>query len=108
MDTEPERSYPSPIRDGLFVDRDGVSWRLRGGEVRWRRVRRLIQDPEVDVLHVYLDDVRAVPLSERSALLMRIAPYVEDARKRPEDHTDFRLAEFKAESRSLVVVEESC
>ncbi|MFC9692208.1 hypothetical protein ACFTSF_26900 [Kribbella sp. NPDC056951] len=108
MDTELERSYPSPIRDGLFVDRDGVSWRLRGGEVRWTRMRRLIQDAEVDVLHVYLDDIRAVTPGERSALVMRIGPYVEDARNRPEDHTDFRLAEFKNETRSLVVVEESC
>lgn len=101
-------SYPSPIRDGLFVDQDGVSWRLRGGEVRWTRVRRLIQDPAVEVLHVYLHDVRTVPPSERPDLLRQITPYVEDPRKRPEDHTDFRLAEFKAESRSMVVVEESC
>ncbi len=101
-------TYPSPIRDGVFVDQDGVSWRLRGGEVRWTRVRRLIQDPAVQVLHVYLDDVRTVPPSERSNLLRQIAPYVENPRKRPEDHTDFQLAEFKAESRSLVVVEETC
>ncbi|MFK4086533.1 hypothetical protein ACI2LF_20660 [Kribbella sp. NPDC020789] len=100
--------YPSPIRDRWFVDEHGVGWRLRGGELRWGRARRLILDPDVLVVHVYLEEVRAVRRAEREVLVGRIAPYVGDPRRRPEDHTDFQLGEFKAEGRSLVVVEESC
>lgn len=101
----------SPIRDREFVDEGGTRWQLRGGELRWNRVERLIRDPQVPVLHVYLDEVSEVPGAEREKVLARIRPYLKSAGDglRRSDHTDFVAAEFKgADRRSMLVIEESC
>ena len=103
----------SPIRDRRLVDLDesGVLWRMRGGDLRWSRLERLVRDPAVPVLHVYLDEVKEVPTAERENLVATIRPYLEPAGdgRAPGDHTEFVAAEFKAgDQRSLVVVEESC
>jgi hypothetical protein len=52
---EPTESC-SPIRDRRFTDENGTVWRMRGGELRWSRLERLIGDPAVRVLHVCRDD----------------------------------------------------
>jgi hypothetical protein len=101
----------SPIRDREFVDEGGTRWQLRGGELRWNRVERLIRDPQVPVLHVYLDEVSEVPGAERENVLARIRPYLKSAGdgSTRSDHTDFVAAEFKdAGHRSMLVIEESC
>jgi len=99
--------YPSPIRDGKYADPDGVRWQIRGG-VRWNRLERLMKDPAVRLLHVYLRDIVEVPADERAALMERIRPYLK-GKAEADDYTGFRAAEFKNESRrSLLVVEETC
>jgi hypothetical protein len=101
----------SPIGDHKLIDESGTPWRMRGGELRWSRLERLIRDPAVSVLHVYLDEVKEVPTAEREKLLAMIRPYLKpsDDGRAPGDHTDFVAAEFKADDhRSMLVVEESC
>jgi hypothetical protein len=101
----------SPIRDREFVDEDGRRWELRGGELRWGRLERMMRDVRVPVLHVYLDEVNEVPAAEREKVLARIRPYLKSAGggAAPGDHTDFVAAEFKGEGhRSMLVIEESC
>jgi len=101
----------SPIRDRMFVDSRGTTWLMRRGALRWSRLQRLIRDPDVPVLHVYLDEVREVPTAERESLLTRIRPYLKPSGDGPrtDDQTDFLAAEFKADGpRSMLVVEESC
>jgi hypothetical protein len=95
---------PSPIHDRSYVDTAGVDWRIRGAELgrsdrRWRRIERLLLEPEVPVLHVYLRDLVEVSAADRQPLLARMC----------EGDTDFRVAEFKdGAGRSMVVVEETC
>ena len=102
----------SPVRERQLIDEGGTVWRMRGGEVRWSRVERLVRDPAVPVLHVYLDEVREVPATERENLLAMIRPYLKAASgdgRGSGDHTDFVAAEFKADDhRSMLVVEEYC
>jgi hypothetical protein len=101
----------SPIGDHKLIDESGTLWRMRGGELRWGRIERLIRDPAVPVLHVYLDEVKEVPTAERESLLAMIRPYLKPSGdgRAPGDHTDFVAAEFKADDhRSMLVVEESC
>lgn len=95
----------------MFVDSRGTTWLMRRGELRWSRVQRLIRDPGVSVLHVYLDGIREVPTAERESLLAKIRPYLKTSGDGPgtDDQTDFVAAEFKADGpRSMLVVEESC
>jgi hypothetical protein len=102
-------TFPSPIGAGEYVDEQGVCWRLRTAELRWSRVSRLMGDPAVRVLHVYLDEVRDVTAEERVRLLARIRLYVKGEPRERGDFTDFDVGEFKDDRRrSLLVVEESC
>jgi hypothetical protein len=101
----------SPVRDRQLVDGSGTVWRMRGGELRWSRLERLIRDPAVPVLHFYLDEVEEVPITERESHLAKIRPYLKPSGggRAPGDHTDFVAAEFKADDRrSMLVVEEYC
>jgi hypothetical protein len=99
--------YLQPIRSGEYTDEAGVLWRMRGGELSWARTARLIRDPQVRVVHIYLTDVREVAPEDRESFLSTIRPYVDGPA--PDDHTDFTVAEFKdADHSSMVLVEESC
>jgi hypothetical protein len=101
----------SPIRDRRFIDHHGLPWQMRRGDLRWSRIEHLIRDPEVPVLHVYLHEIKGVPIEERETLLATIRPYLKPARggTEPSDHTDFLAAEFKGDDhRSMLVIEESC
>jgi hypothetical protein len=101
-------TFRSPIADREYVDERGRRWRLRGGELRVRRAERLVLDPLVPVVHVYLDQISDVATEDRKDFLAKIRPYLDGTAPR-EDHTDFVAAEFKdGDGRSLVVVEESC
>lgn len=105
--------WPSAIRAREWVDPDGARWRPRsGGETPPRkRLEHLLASPEVRVLHFYGSDTpTAVAPPEREALWQRVRPYLrEPVVRAPNDHTDFRVAEFRDEQRrSLLVIEESC
>jgi len=65
-------------------------------------------DPEVRVLHVYLNDVNDVTADERDGVLARIRPYLKgEPTYEPGDQTDFDAAEFKDDRhRSLLIIEE--
>jgi hypothetical protein len=101
----------SPIRDRRFVDERGTLWLMRNGELRWSRIERLCRDPEVPVLHAYLDQAKEVPTAAREDLLASIRTYLKTSGDRPVGggQTDFDAAEFKDDDhRSMLVVEERC
>jgi hypothetical protein len=87
-----------------FTDSSGVLWIRRGGLVSERRLRKLIVDPSVRVLHDYLGEAQEVPADQREVFctsaqeLMRQSPY-----------SRFVCSEFKSEEkRHLLVVHEDC
>jgi hypothetical protein len=103
--------WPSPIRDGGWVDADGNRWRARGGPVPSKRAARLLHSPQVRVLLFYgLNAPTEVILQDREALWQRIGPYLRQRVVRvKDDHTDFVVAEFKDDRhRSVVIIEEFC
>jgi hypothetical protein len=102
--------YPSLIRARVYVDEQGVRWRMRRGELRWGRIERLMSDAAVRVLKVYREEITDVAAAERSGLLATIRPYLKGERaSEANDYTDFAVAEFKDDRhRSLLVVEETC
>jgi hypothetical protein len=111
---EPVLSRPelisSPIRDGDYLDPDGVRWRKRGGIPKVSRVEHLFRDRQVRVLHIYLSGTREVSAENREDFLWMIRPYLKGSRTpSPQDYSDFVAAEFKDDhQRSMLIVEESC
>jgi hypothetical protein len=102
--------FSSPIREGEYLDPDGVRWRKRGGLPKVTRVEHLIRDRQIRVLHIYLSDVREVWAEDRDDFLSKIRPYLKGSRTfSPQDYSDFVAAEFKDDQqRSMLIVEESC
>lgn len=107
---EPPRDWHQPIRSGEYTDDTGARWQLRGGDLSWKSVERLIRDPQVRVLHTYLNEGRDVTLEHRDSFTAMIRPYLDGKQgDAVNDHTDFRAAEFLDERRrSLLIVEETC
>lgn len=103
-----ELVWLSPIGAGEYVDEGGVRWTLRGGTPPVRRVEKLLVDPLVTVIHVYVDAIREVSFEERAEFLAKIRPYLK-GEQTTDDHTDFEAGEFtNGSGQSLVVVEEFC
>ncbi|MBF0688592.1 MAG: hypothetical protein IR158_12615 [Cellulomonas sp.] len=103
--------WPSPIRDGVWLDAAGTRWRRRGGLCTDKRVRRLLGSPEVRVLLFYGPHAPTeVEPADRDALWQRMSRYLEEPAVRdPGDFTDFDTGEFRDDQRrTLLVVEESC
>ncbi|WP_328991388.1 hypothetical protein OG394_34480 [Kribbella sp. NBC_01245] len=101
--TNDDELYPSPIRDGVYVDQAGVRWHRRGGELKRVRIRRLFADDQTHVVHVYLDRIRDVAPAERQELLDHIRALADD------EYSDFHFAEFKDDDRrAMLIVEEDC
>jgi hypothetical protein len=105
------RRDPVAVRDlpGQWVDADGTSWRLRGGEPPVKRVEHLLRSPDVPVLHFYGPDAPTeVAEADREALWQRVRPYLRQTVQEPDDHTSFDVAEFKdGRRRYMLVIEES-
>jgi hypothetical protein len=87
-----------------FTDSSGILWIRRGRLVSEKRLRKLMVDPSVRVLHDYLGEAQEVLADEREAFcksaqeLMRQSPY-----------SQFTCSEFKSEEmRHLLVVHEDC
>jgi hypothetical protein len=105
----PEREAPEPILNlasvAEFTDANGVLWRRRGtAYVDEKRLRKLLRDPAVRVLHDYIGDVTEVPSSERGAFW---ASTQDSMDKYP--HSDFVGSEFKNDAyEHLLVIHEYC
>lgn len=117
--SEPEASdeggveWPSPLRDGGWVDVDGTRWTVRGTAqtLPSKRVEHLLRSPQVRVLLCYGPEAPTeVGVDGREALWMRVRPYLRKHVVRPHgDRTEFRTGELRDDRRrSLLVVEESC
>lgn len=71
------------VMDGALISQDywrdsaGVEWRLRKGGVSITRLRRLLRNPGVEVVHQYGEEAKAVPASARLELLARAEPYLD-------------------------------
>jgi hypothetical protein len=102
-----EINYLQPLASGEYADAAGVLWRIRRGELSWTRIARSVRDPQISVVHVYLNEVRTIAPEDREAFLQKIRPYV--AGPVPDDNTDFEVAEFRDDyRRSMILVEETC
>jgi hypothetical protein len=105
--------WPSPLRDGEWVDGAGTRWRLRGERLQTpaKRVEHLLRSPEAAVLLFYGPDAPTeVAPGDRGALWQRMLPYLREPTVRtPGDFTDFRAGEFRNDDRrQLLIIEESC
>lgn len=101
-----EQMWPSPIRDGEWLDAEGVRWRIRGHPIGERETRRLLKRPELRVLHVFGEQPREVTGSDLARVLQDLATF---HRGEASPYADFCVAEFRDEERRpLLVVEESC
>ena len=99
-----------PIGSGEYTDETGARWQLRRGDLPWKRIDRLIHDPQVRILHAYQNEIHDVPLEHRDTFTATIRPYLDSKRAAAmDDYTDFRAGEFTDDQhRSLLVVEETC
>ena len=88
-----------------FTDATGVLWRRRGRDyVDEKRLRKLLLDPAVRVLHDYLGDVTEVLSGEREAFWSS----AQDSMSK-DPHSDFVGSEFKNDAfEHLLVVHEHC
>ncbi|GAA3169689.1 hypothetical protein GCM10010531_23450 [Blastococcus jejuensis] len=88
-----------------FTDADGTIWRRRGvTHVDEKRLRKLMRDPAVRVLHDYLGHATEVPSGEREAFLASAQDLMA---KYP--NSDFVGSEFKNDaSEHLLVIHEYC
>jgi hypothetical protein len=87
-----------------FTDAQGVVWRRRGDAVTEKRVRTLMNDSTVRVLHDYMGRVQEVPGDQRTA-------FAESAQQkmRESPYSDFVAAEFKNQQHEhLLVLREYC
>ena len=99
-------TWPAPIRDKNWIDRQGNRWHVRGGLLTARQARRLFRRPDVAILHLYGLDPRQVTGPERGALIDRIELFFAGAAP---PMTDFAIAEFRNDLReTMLVVQESC
>ncbi len=101
--------WPSAIVPGEWVDAEGTSWHLRGGEPPAKRVEQLLRSADVPVLHFHGPDAPTeVAEADREALWQRVRPYLRETVREPGDHTSFDVAEFKDDRRRyMLVIEES-
>lgn len=105
----PEGGVPEPIVNlasvAEFTDADGVLWRRRGTAcVDEKRLRKLLRDPAVRVLHDYIGDVTEVPFGERGAFWAS----AQDSMAK-HSHSDFVGSEFKNDAfEHLLVIHECC
>lgn len=87
-----------------FTDAEGIYWRRRGGRLEGKALHRMLADPDVQVLHDYMGETKAVPPEDRER-------FWADAQQQMDasPHSDFYGADFKNEHRKhLLVVHEDC
>ena len=98
--------WPRPVYDGAWVDTDGVLWRMRGGQLDARQVRRLLKRPNLRVVWAYELAVVLVHGSAREELIAKIeGHFVGHA----PPHSSFELGDFRdADHRVMLLIQESC
>lgn len=97
-------TLPNLAHQQEFVDEAGVTWRRRGGLVSDKRLRRLLGDQTVRVLHDYVGKVNEVPPDARES-------FWDDAQAKmhASDYSSYYGAEFKNDDREyLLVIHEDC
>jgi hypothetical protein len=99
------RQISNLAAQAVFTDADGVVWRRRGQAcVDEKRLRRLLRDPSVRVLHDYLGEVTEVLPDDRAAFWQRAQDLMDRS-----PMSDFVGSEFKDDARAhLLVVHEYC
>ena len=99
----------SPIDEGKFTDKHGVSWQLRDDDLLWARIQHLILDNQVPLLYAYLGEVTQILDEDRADFLTIVRPYLERPHfPPPAVHSDFTAAEFNDDQhRSLLIIEET-
>jgi hypothetical protein len=104
---EPSEPVEFPFGDREYVGADGCHWRRRGpGPVGdGKRFLRLLRDPKVTVLHMYLwDPVIEIAPKDREAFWAGAVRKMEESR-----FADFVGTEYvDAQRRHLLIVSESC
>jgi hypothetical protein len=106
--------WPDPLREGAWVDPEGVVWQRRGDHrtrMSAKRVRQLVRSPDVRVRLFYGPyEERDITLSERDAFWHEIGPYYEDRAERAAgDMTSYDMGEFaNTIGHKLLVVQKSC
>ena len=98
--------WPRPVHDREWVDTEGTSWRMRGGDLDQKRFRRQLKRPDVHVVRAYGLDVTELRDGEREALLTRVEEYF---RGQAPPYSEFELGDFRdATHRVVLMVQESC
>ena len=98
--------WPRPVHDREWVDAEGTSWHMRGGDLDQKQFRRLVKRPDVHVVRAYGLDVAELRDVEREALLARIEEYF---RGQAPPYSEFELGDFRdANHRVVLMVQESC
>ena len=104
---------PPKFAQKYWADADGVQWRLRGDKwtrLEMKRVRELLLDPDVAVIHDYAGDVRSVVGDDREALWAYMEPVLDGtAVLGPNDFRGFNAQEFRNTVRQrLLLIIETC
>ena len=96
-----------------WVDANLVEWRLRGE--RWmalapKRLRELLLDPNVAVVHEYIGGPRTVTGEDRNALWLYIQAHLDgEVAVGPNDRWSLGAQEFRNDARErLLVLWEGC
>jgi hypothetical protein len=98
--------WPRPVHDREWVDAEGTSWRMRGGDLDQKQFRRLLKRPDVHVVRAYGLDVTELRDGEREALLARVEEYF---RGQAPPYSEFELGDFRDTThRVVLMVQESC
>jgi hypothetical protein len=98
--------WPRPVQDGVWVDPDGVAWRMRGGRLDAKTARKLVRRSDIAVAWAYELDVAVLTGPQRHALLARVEAFLKGS---PPPFNHFDLGDFRDEEHhQLLVVEESC
>jgi hypothetical protein len=99
----------SPAATGEWVGPNGVAWHRRGEALGAARLRALLRDPEVRVIHVAGADAVELDDAGMDSLWLRLRPYLQGRPRRQGDHTDFVAGEFRDSGTGrLLIVEEDC
>jgi hypothetical protein len=97
--------WPRPVHDREWVDAEGTSWRIRGGDLDQKQFRRLLKRPDVHVVRAYELYVAEVHDVEREALLARVEEYFRGQAPR---YTDFELGDFRDATHRVVLIVQGC
>lgn len=98
--------WPRPVHDREWVDAEGTSWHMRGGDLDQKQLRRLLKRPDIHVVWAYGLDVTEVHDVERAALLARVEEYF---RGQAPPYSEFELGDFRDTThRVVLMVQESC